>query len=263
MKSEFSEFSYGFAFTYELVNALPGISAAPLFPSLRAEAQLGFDVRLNYPGLPIFFQYKLSDCLIRTNSSYWSNYRVPYYRLNITPLRTSRQHNILKQLADLETDVFYAAPLFYTMLEFNNHYLESQVTNRSAWIPLEELPCLDDNEDHCVTFTTPNNLSWHTDEHNLEGKILEGNFSAEHFYSDIEARFNQNDLRQIDRTYFAELRDKLIVILNQNEIEIAGGFQTRNIRDDANEVIRDIGYLLTTYFSLEMVIFQRNSPESP
>ena len=263
MKSEFSEFSYGFAFTYELVNALPGISAAPLFPSLRAEAKLGYDVKLDYPGLPLFFQFKLSDRLVRSNALYWCIYGGPYYRFHITSLKTSKQHNVLKDLMleDDDYEIFYTAPLFHTMDDFNRLYLANHVSNESIWIPLESVPYLDDDdfEDHCVTFSTDSDPAWHTDEQNLEGEKLEGNFSAESHYSRIQSRFERRDIPRMDREYFEELKGAILRILARNDVQVSDGFQNRMNQPDVNELIGDIRYLLTTYLSLEMVVFQNST----
>ena len=44
MRPDFSEFSYGFAFTHEYVNRNPGLKAAPELPSLIKEAEVGHDL---------------------------------------------------------------------------------------------------------------------------------------------------------------------------------------------------------------------------
>ena len=68
MRSEFSEFSYGFAFTHEYVNHTPGLKAAPELPSLVREAEKGYDLKLNYSGHPKFFQFKLAEYMTRSNA---------------------------------------------------------------------------------------------------------------------------------------------------------------------------------------------------
>ncbi len=59
MKPEMSQFSYGFAFTNELITA-PGVHvvAAPEFPSLQKEGKPGggYDVKIPF-GSPRFVQY--------------------------------------------------------------------------------------------------------------------------------------------------------------------------------------------------------------
>ena len=71
MKPNISEFSFGYALTSELIHwyGMP-ITAAPIFPSTYQEGQAGggYDVMLNQPGLPLFLQYKLSHCMVRSNA---------------------------------------------------------------------------------------------------------------------------------------------------------------------------------------------------
>ena len=60
MKLGYSEFSFGYAFTENLIRSSPlSPSGAPVFPNLVQEADLGYDVRIDLPGLPWFFQYNL------------------------------------------------------------------------------------------------------------------------------------------------------------------------------------------------------------
>ena len=143
MKAEFNEFSYGFAFLHGFVASHPGLQSAPLLPSLQQEGKIGgFDVALDYPGVPVFVQFKLSEALIRSNVAYWRQHGGPYYRFDVTNLKTSQQHNLLKRLCLTETHVYYAAPLFFQIPEFNGAYLTDDVANQSIWIPVAQLPDL-------------------------------------------------------------------------------------------------------------------------
>ena len=59
MKPLFSEFSYGYAVTEDIVRSNNPLKAAPIFPSLRNEGtQGGFDVKLDLPGSPLFLQFQ-------------------------------------------------------------------------------------------------------------------------------------------------------------------------------------------------------------
>ena len=251
MRSQFTEFSYGFAFTHGLITDLPGVTAAPRFPSLVIEGRTGYDVALVYPGLPIFFQYKLSDYLMRRHAKYWDYYNAPYYRFDITPRRRSKQHNLLKQLADSEEDVFYAAPLFSTTSEFDQSFLSNRVATNSLLASVRNLPFLGDDEDHHVTFTGPYNPRWHTEQWNLEGKLLEGEFSSELNYARIRQRFEKDDVRQIGTEYFYALRDKLRRIVSAESVV---NRSYADFQDNMIDVLREIDYLLTARFGLEMVL---------
>jgi hypothetical protein len=100
MKSRFSEFSYGFAITNELVG-LTSLRAAPIFPSLIEEGKqgIGYDVMLDAPGIPLYLQFKRSDLMVRGTArekraaianGQWLD--VPFHRFPITPVQESSQH---------------------------------------------------------------------------------------------------------------------------------------------------------------------------
>ena len=264
MKPQFSEFSYGFAYTDALIRRIGGISAAPVFPSLRDEATKGWDVRLNYPGFPVFLQFKLSDRLERTNAKYWPYYRKPYFRIDITPLTRSRQHNLLKKLADSGVGrVSYEAPLFYQTREFDDAYISGKIIDRSISIPVSRLDYLTDNEAHYITFVGPSNPSWHTDEQNLEDMLIEGDCSAQQVYEGIHDMFNQVNIQIRDAEYFTELRSTLVNILSSTLNYIDSTFSTsraidHQMDDPLSRVMWDIRYLLPTYFGLEMFMLYEN-----
>jgi hypothetical protein len=66
MRLGYTEFSFGYAFTENLIrSSATGPKTAPIFPNLVQEAQKGFDVRIDLPGLPLFFQYKLPELMRR------------------------------------------------------------------------------------------------------------------------------------------------------------------------------------------------------
>ena len=86
MRPNISEFSYGFAITSELVQAPGAVTAAPVFPSLRAEGQPGggWDVRLDRPGVPRFLQFKPCDQMTRgTCREALEGFNVPCYRMHL------------------------------------------------------------------------------------------------------------------------------------------------------------------------------------
>ena len=102
MMPEFSEFSYGFAFTHEYVNRIPGLRAAPDLPSLIKEAETGYDLKLGYRGHTKYFQFKLSAYLSRRNAMHWQTHLSPHYRVRLTTqprpnrLPGTDQHSLLK-----------------------------------------------------------------------------------------------------------------------------------------------------------------------
>ncbi|PYP92242.1 MAG: hypothetical protein DMG65_04645 [Candidatus Angelobacter sp. Gp1-AA117] len=70
-KCEFSEFSYGYCITEDLIigDGTP-LTAAPVFPSLIDKGQpgVGYDLKLNKPGTPLFLQFKLVHQMVRGNA---------------------------------------------------------------------------------------------------------------------------------------------------------------------------------------------------
>ena len=259
MKSEFSEFSYGFAVTHGLLRDEPGIDVAPHFPSLVQEGKIGYDVKLGFLGFPIYLQFKLSDYLTRRPAKYWENYYEPYFRFDITPLTISQQHNLLKDLADSGEEVFYVSPVFWKATQFNDAFRDNHVAARSMWLPLGQLPYLTDDEPHHVTYTGPADPSWHTDQWNLEGKRVEGEFSWQGRYENIVGRFERGELRQVSEDYLYELRNLLSGIVSKRAAASSDGMG-RQV--STGNVLGDIDYLLTTCFGVEMVVLRPIPPPS-
>ncbi len=154
---EFSEFSYGFALTRELIAVWENdLLAAPIFPSLIEEGRAGggYDVNLKFPGFPLFLQFKRADCMVRRSaieSSPPHNFTPPFFRMYITERWRSAQHEMLVALDDGGNQVFYAAPVFHTLEELNRYYLAAQVSQRSFYIAPSRIGRLD-NDWHHVTF---------------------------------------------------------------------------------------------------------------
>lgn len=157
MKSLISEFSYGFALTHELVISLGSLSAAPIFPSLLEEGKAGggYDVNLNAPGLPIFIQFKRSDCLTTNNAreiKAGANLTTPYYRFEITAKADSAQHDMLLDLDTAPNLVFYAAPMFHEKAKFDAAFLSGTIRQNSFFIRPQIIGSFMDDRAHHVSF---------------------------------------------------------------------------------------------------------------
>ena len=137
MKPWFSEFSYGYAVTEDIVRSEGPLRAAPSFPSLRREGtQGGFDVKVDLPGLPLFLQFKLSDCMVR-ESAYEAGENIlttPFYRMHLRPQNRSRQHKLLLDLEATGNAVYYIAPAFHREEEFNQAYTNRSILTDSVMI---------------------------------------------------------------------------------------------------------------------------------
>jgi hypothetical protein len=147
MKLGYSEFSFGYAFTENLIRATPvAPHGAPIFPNLVQEAQLGYDVRLDLPGSPIFFQYKLPQLMSRNSAKEVSKKNLPgisapFFRMPLMSKGMSNQH---QRLIDLEGKfpgtVFYASPMMHSLGEFNSAYRavsDVAFKSRFTWLVLQ------------------------------------------------------------------------------------------------------------------------------
>jgi hypothetical protein len=154
--AQFSEFSFGFAYTREVVaTCWPALSGHPVLPSLYDEGQRGgFDVAMGLSGWTYFAQFKRADYLSRGNASWWDEHAGPYYRFPITRRRLSRQHDLL--LALEEQSVFhiveYVAPRFHTNAALAAAFADEKVVGRSMRLFPRRVGRIDDDQ-HFVTYS--------------------------------------------------------------------------------------------------------------
>ena len=157
MNPELSEFSYGFALTNELVG-WTALYSAPIFPSLIEEGKEagGYDVKLDYPAVPLYLQFKRSHCMTRRSAkeikAYKAALNLPFYRFSITERNRSFLHTSLVELDDGNNLVFYAAPRFHLLIQINEAWNTGQVANRSVFIAPREIGLIEDDESHHIAF---------------------------------------------------------------------------------------------------------------
>lgn len=153
MTPEISEFSYGFALTNEIVGWAP-LSTAPIFPSLIEEGRAGggYDVRLDFPGVPLYLQFKRADRMMRRNAKEIREHNLslslPFHRFKITESGKSDQHQLLLALDAEQDAVFYAAPRFDKFDEINRAWDTNEVASRSIFISPEQIGVLDSKSHH-------------------------------------------------------------------------------------------------------------------
>lgn len=150
--AEFSEFSFGYALTDSLVQALKSpLGVAPVFPSLQQEGSAGggYDVHLPAIPFPLFLQFKIPQVLTRQSNLCPPEYWPPYYRM---PLRTKKpnQHQLLLDLCDAHSSavVLYASPLFHKISDLDANYLSRTVHKHTAFIEPTRIGALDDKAHH-------------------------------------------------------------------------------------------------------------------
>ncbi|MBY5708093.1 hypothetical protein [Rhizobium leguminosarum] len=159
MKVGYTEFSYGYAFTENLIRSLPtGPVGAPVFPNLIQEAKLGFDVKINQPAAPLFFQFKLPERMKKGTAFEVSNgscpgLTTPFYRIGLMRSDLSKQHSHLIELEKrFPNCVFYAAPCLADIHAFNRSYGNGRVFTDSAFFSPGEIGPLPDNKQHTIAY---------------------------------------------------------------------------------------------------------------
>ena len=128
---EYREFSFGYAFTGSLIRpSVTGPSSAPRFPNLVEEGVLGYDVKIDDGGVPVFFQYKLPERIVRASAAEIAKHGldkqglpIPFFRMYLMKKESSRQHELLVELERKHArSVFYAAPFIVGQAAFDRAY---------------------------------------------------------------------------------------------------------------------------------------------
>ena len=167
MRVGYSEFSFGYAFTENLIRwSSDAPTSAPHFPNLVDEGSRGYDVRIDRGGYPLFLQYKLPEKLTRSTAVEIRKFGLPgiytpFFRMPLMRKDSSEQHRLL---VDLESrwpgGVFYAAPCMEDESEFNQAYVSVGVHRRSVLFSPGEIGYLPDSEQHSVAYRSDLNYAW-------------------------------------------------------------------------------------------------------
>ncbi len=159
-----SEFTFGFAFLHEQTTRhWAGMTAVPILPSLLQEAEDGWDAKLPINGVPNYYQFKLSDYLVRSNAKYFNEkpfYTSPYYRISLHRLNHNQQHRRLRELSKTAPETYYVAPETNDLDEFNNCFVSSRVIDVSRMIPVNQCKDAVDDKQHYITFQR-GNTGWY------------------------------------------------------------------------------------------------------
>ena len=171
MKLGFTEFSYGYAFTENLIRwSSRGPTAAPVFPNLVQEAQFGYDVSVDLPGLPLFFQFKLPELMVRQTAREIAHHglrdiKTPFFRMPLMRRDLSDQHKNLIQLENqFPNSVFYASTAVDSLAKFNSAYARARVHLQSVLFSPNEIGLLPDDKAHSVSYSTTSGRAWRCSE---------------------------------------------------------------------------------------------------
>ncbi|TCS04595.1 hypothetical protein [Rhizobium sp. BK418] len=159
MKVGYTEFSFGYAFTENLIRgSATAPTGAPVFPNLVQEATLGYDVQIGFPAVPLFFQYKLPELMTRASAFEIAGGLCPgltleFFRIALMRRDVSDQHRLL---IDWEGrypgQVFYAAPCLRDCAAFNSAYNTASVASRSILFSPAQIGPLPDDKVHTIAY---------------------------------------------------------------------------------------------------------------
>ena len=150
-----SEFTFGFAFLFEQTRAHWGnLRIAPILPSLWAENDRGWDANLPVNGTDFYYQFKLSDFMVRPTAAHWRDgpYQGPYFRIRLHKHDQNKQHRLLRALSAVSPETYYVAPETNSEDAFNLAFLAGTVTNSSRMIPLVDCEEIHDGDQHDITY---------------------------------------------------------------------------------------------------------------
>lgn len=228
MKLDFTEFSYGYAFTENLIRwsaARP--TSAPVFPNLVQEAQVGYDVRVDLPRLPLFFQFKLPELMVRETAREISKLRlsglsVPFFRMPLMRRDLSDQHAQLIRLeSQFPNSVFYASPSVDGAAAFNRAYCQAEVHLLSVLFSPRDIGPLPDDDAHSVSYSTTSGVAWRCSE---PQEIKIQNFEAVAFLAN-ELLAQRSD-RSLEETV-NETREGVLSLIPSELREAEAGLRQR------------------------------------
>ena len=131
---------------------------APVFPNLIQEGRLGYDVRIDFSGCPLYFQYKLPELMIRDTAAEISKHSLqgistPFFRMYLMKRNLSRQHQLLIDLENQQPNsVYYATPGLRSNRSFNAAYISLEVHLRSVLFSPSDIGPLPDDNSHVVSY---------------------------------------------------------------------------------------------------------------
>ena len=261
MKPDFSEFSYGYAVTEELVTRSRAfLVAAPLFPSLYEEGQAGggYDVKIPLHGIPLFLQFKLSDRLERKSAKEHQTglLTVPYFRMHIRPNKHSDQHNLLLALEASGEAVFYIAPEFHLPEELNSHYLARQVLPNSAAFSPADIGAMPDDDAHYIAFERGASFGYRCSDDPVVVNKLD-------LYEGIHQALRGREVvkRQIGEAGLKEISKRMLSVLEEGDTRLREREKSVDINGlrqivQQRSPLESAGYIARTFFDSELVILE-------
>lgn len=158
--TEFNEATYAQHVNTEAFRSLgpPGFDAVPLLPTLRDEADLGYDLGITARWGMYYFQHKVPQLLWTKRASQSPPMVPPFYRFHVKSDVTSNgciQHNVLVELEHMrKAEVFYTSPAFYTDDAFRRHFFARTIYEHSVFIKPSLLGLICEGDRHVFAYNT-------------------------------------------------------------------------------------------------------------
>jgi len=240
MKLSFTEFSYGYAFTENLIRwSGTRPNQAPVFPNLIQEGRLGYDVKIEMPALPLFFQFKLPELMVRDTAREIKKLRIadltaPFFRMSLMRPDISDQHiNLIHLEHKFPNSVFYVSPKFHDSESFNQAYIKAEVHILSACFSPNDIGKILDNKSHSIAYPPDSSVAWLCSE---PRKVKISNFN------EIMRIFNEEKIRIAERTFndvIPHIREKIWPLIRPElknvESELSQRIKTRILATEDRE----------------------------
>lgn len=276
MTQDYSEFSFGYALTENLVRShsrSAGPTSAPVFPSLSDEGSLGYDLELQLPTSVFFLQFKKARVMQTRRafevSSYGLPLHPPFMRVPITSLNRSEQHNLL---CDLEgrypSSVYYAASRAMDAAQFNRHYLATAVHLHTAYFTPRSIGRLRDDEPHYVSFNSHENRGWaFSDPRKIEivpfqsvgGSEVDGVVERRATTPDVLAVELISDLKETLPPQLRGAEDRIRAVVRDRRSRMPDRGSERSKRDEIGDELRVARGLALIGLGVEMLVAQKRS----
>lgn len=206
MKPEFNELQFSNSINFEIQQTyFHHLIRPPIFPSPRQETS--YDVKFPFSGFSLFFQYKVSEYMVRANAREYNYYSGSYFRFNLYQKNGFNQHNLLCGLSLSGENAYYCAPRFYQQDEWIEYYLNQQTTVNSVCIDPREIGIINDNNPHRITYHPQNNWGgFHT-----ENKKIDKVLSFEDVFTKLKEKPHKIDIEYLEKLFLKvkEILEKL------------------------------------------------------
>ena len=215
-KPEFSEFTFGYAFTHNFQDWLGNdFVGVPVFPSLLHEGRhgVGYDVAISTQSEPFLFQFKIPQIVTRRSRFLPPNFNPPYYRMHFEPDAKSTQHESLLTHSRKGRYVFYVSTRFDTLDALATHFNGCCIPANCLFVEPQDIGDLDEDA-HFLAYDTSTADAWLFSENPRKARSPR---SPEVIREEVRAAARRAAERPQEgrQEYFAGLSDELVASINE------------------------------------------------